>query len=223
MATHSSTLPWKISWTEEPGGLQSMGSLRVGHDWSNLVAAAAEAFLHLWWLHGLHSLGTSLLSSQLPPPVGHPWLEVRCGLPRGPRFSQPPPKQLSSWIFLACNGPTPDLPAVSPPPSALPPGLGQWWKLVGPPRRLGGADSVWLFSTPGSSATLAAKGLTFALSLSFTESGVLRLNKWEANSHADPRTPLEVIQILRPHMGAQGSDTGLGGQVGPRFGKSLGP
>ena len=32
MATHSSTLPWKISWTEEPGGLQSMGSLRVGHD-----------------------------------------------------------------------------------------------------------------------------------------------------------------------------------------------
>ena len=32
MATHSSTLAWKISWTEEPVGLQSMGSLRVGHD-----------------------------------------------------------------------------------------------------------------------------------------------------------------------------------------------
>ena len=32
MATHSSTLAWKIPWTEEPGGLQSMGSLRVGHD-----------------------------------------------------------------------------------------------------------------------------------------------------------------------------------------------
>ena len=32
MAPHSSTLAWKISWMEEPGGLQSMGSLRVGHD-----------------------------------------------------------------------------------------------------------------------------------------------------------------------------------------------
>ena len=32
MATHSSVLAWKIPWMEEPGGLQSMGSLRVGHD-----------------------------------------------------------------------------------------------------------------------------------------------------------------------------------------------
>ena len=32
MATHSSNLAWKIPWTEEPGGLQSMGSPRVGHD-----------------------------------------------------------------------------------------------------------------------------------------------------------------------------------------------
>ena len=32
MAPHSSTLAWKIPWTEEPGGLQSMGSLGVGHD-----------------------------------------------------------------------------------------------------------------------------------------------------------------------------------------------
>ena len=34
MATHSSTLAWKIPWTEEPGGLQSMGSQRVEHDWA---------------------------------------------------------------------------------------------------------------------------------------------------------------------------------------------
>ena len=34
MAPHSSTLVWRIPWTEEPGGLQSMGSLRVGHDWA---------------------------------------------------------------------------------------------------------------------------------------------------------------------------------------------
>jgi len=32
MATHSSLLAWRILWTEEPGGLQSMGSQRVGHD-----------------------------------------------------------------------------------------------------------------------------------------------------------------------------------------------
>ena len=32
MATHSSILAWRITWSEEPGGLQSMGSQRVGHD-----------------------------------------------------------------------------------------------------------------------------------------------------------------------------------------------
>ena len=32
MATHSSILAWRIPWTEDPGGLQSMGSQRVGHD-----------------------------------------------------------------------------------------------------------------------------------------------------------------------------------------------
>ena len=35
MATRSSILAWRIPWTEEPGGLQSMGSQRVGHDWSD--------------------------------------------------------------------------------------------------------------------------------------------------------------------------------------------
>ena len=41
MAPHSSTLAWKIPWMEEPGGLSSMGSHRVGHDWRDLAAAAA--------------------------------------------------------------------------------------------------------------------------------------------------------------------------------------
>ena len=35
MATHSSVLAWRIPWTEEPGGLQSMESQRVGHDWAH--------------------------------------------------------------------------------------------------------------------------------------------------------------------------------------------
>ena len=41
MATHSSVLPWRIPGTEEPGRRPSMGSHRVGHDWSDLAAAAA--------------------------------------------------------------------------------------------------------------------------------------------------------------------------------------
>ena len=40
MATHSSILAWRIPGMAEPGGLPSMGSHRVGHDWSNLAAAA---------------------------------------------------------------------------------------------------------------------------------------------------------------------------------------
>ena len=43
MATHSSVLAWRIPGTGEPGGLQSMGSHRVGHDWIDLAAAAAAA------------------------------------------------------------------------------------------------------------------------------------------------------------------------------------
>ena len=38
MATHSSTLAWKIPWMEEPGRLQSMGSLRVRHDWATSIS-----------------------------------------------------------------------------------------------------------------------------------------------------------------------------------------
>ena len=49
MATHSSTLAWRIPWTEEPGRLQSMGSHRVGHDWSDLAAAAVGR--GKWELH----------------------------------------------------------------------------------------------------------------------------------------------------------------------------
>ena len=41
MATHSSVLAWRIPGTGEPGGLPSMGSHRVRHDWSDLAAAAA--------------------------------------------------------------------------------------------------------------------------------------------------------------------------------------
>ena len=45
MATHSSTLAWKIPWMEEPGRLQSMGSLGVGHDW----ATSLSLFTFMRW------------------------------------------------------------------------------------------------------------------------------------------------------------------------------
>ena len=45
MAPHSSTLAWKIAWTEEPGRLQSMGSWRVRHDW----ATALSLFTFMHW------------------------------------------------------------------------------------------------------------------------------------------------------------------------------
>ena len=44
VATHSSVLAWRIPGTGEPGGLPSMGSHRVGHDWSDLAAAVAFSF-----------------------------------------------------------------------------------------------------------------------------------------------------------------------------------
>ena len=48
MATHSSVLAWRILGTGKPGGLPSMGSHRVGHDWSDLAAAIIELYIMNW-------------------------------------------------------------------------------------------------------------------------------------------------------------------------------
>ena len=62
MATHSSVLAWRIPGTREPGGLPSVGSHRVGHDWSDLAVAAATT----------HSQGYGFSS-------GHVWMrELDC-------------------------------------------------------------------------------------------------------------------------------------------------
>ena len=50
MAPHSSTLAWKIPWTEEPGRLQSMGSLRVGHSW----VTSLSLFTFMYWRRKWH-------------------------------------------------------------------------------------------------------------------------------------------------------------------------
>ena len=55
MATHSSTLAWKIPWMEEPGRLQSMWWQRVGHDWATSLQLQHQSFLTalLYHLFGL--------------------------------------------------------------------------------------------------------------------------------------------------------------------------
>ena len=65
MATHSSVLAWRIPGTEEPGGLPSMGSHRVGHNWSNLAAAAAA----LCWYININQPQAYICSL---PPISHP-------------------------------------------------------------------------------------------------------------------------------------------------------
>ena len=49
MATHSRILAWRIPWTGEPGGLPSMGSHRVRHDWSDLAAAGWDMYEGDYW------------------------------------------------------------------------------------------------------------------------------------------------------------------------------
>ena len=49
MATHSSILAWEISWTEEPGGLQSMGLRRAGHNWASKLQLGAWKEISFWF------------------------------------------------------------------------------------------------------------------------------------------------------------------------------
>ena len=79
MATHSSTLAWKIPWTEEPGRLQSIGSPRVRHDWVTSLSRIGEGNGNplqcsclenprdgrAWWLPSMGSLR-----------VGHDWSDL---------------------------------------------------------------------------------------------------------------------------------------------------
>ena len=63
MAPHPSTLAWKISWTEEPGGLQPMGSLRVGHDSATSLSIFTFHFHALEKAMATHS---SVLAWRIP-------------------------------------------------------------------------------------------------------------------------------------------------------------
>ena len=78
MATHSSILAWKIPWTEEPGGLLSIKSHRVGHDWSDLACMhalekemATHSSVLAWRIPGTGEPGG--LPSMGSHRVGHNW------------------------------------------------------------------------------------------------------------------------------------------------------
>ena len=109
MATQSSTLAWKIPWMEEPGRLQSMGSLRLGHDW--VTSLSLFTFMHwsrkwqptpvflpgesLGWgslvgccLWGCTESDTTEATQQQQQPLKN-WVLERC--------SPPPPKR-RTWL-----------------------------------------------------------------------------------------------------------------------------
>ena len=84
MATHSSTLAWKIPWTEEPGRLQSMRSLRVEHDWATSLSLSTFMRCRRKWQPSPVFLpGKSQgwgepggLPSMGPHRVGHNWSDL---------------------------------------------------------------------------------------------------------------------------------------------------
>ena len=86
VAPHSSTLAWKIPWMEEPGRLQSMGSLRVGHDWATSLSLftfhfhavekemATHSSVLAWRIPGTGEPGG--LPSMGSHRVGHDWSDL---------------------------------------------------------------------------------------------------------------------------------------------------
>ena len=95
-ATHSSMLAWGVLWTEDPGGLQSMGSHRVGHDWSDLTLAYSILAWKIPWTeestdHGVtknwtwlspraHTQATVTLIQQLNQMFANRIMSMECSL-----------------------------------------------------------------------------------------------------------------------------------------------
>ena len=93
MAPHSSTLAWRIPWTEEPGGLQSMGSLRVSHDW----VTSLSLFTCMHWRRPWHP--TPVLS----PGESHGWRSL-VGCSAWGRWESATTERLHFHFSLSCIG-----------------------------------------------------------------------------------------------------------------------
>ena len=95
MATHSSTLAWRIPWTEEPGRLQSMGSQRVREDWTTSLSLSVSSSQILW---GMPSLTDFLKKSC----KNHPFLSyTTSGAWFFCRPLCPPVSLFYDWFFFA--------------------------------------------------------------------------------------------------------------------------
>ena len=94
MAPHSSTIVWKIPWTEEPGRLQSMGSQRVGQDWATSLSLchalpkcasykqgvdSLEKTLMLGGIGGRRRRGRQRMRWQMASPTRRTWVWVNSG------------------------------------------------------------------------------------------------------------------------------------------------
>ena len=82
MAIHSSTLAWKIPWTEKPGRLQSMGSQRIGHDWATSLSLVT--------LSPLESGGLSIVQTSKP--------RLQLSFPKGQRRGKETKKSRWAWV-----------------------------------------------------------------------------------------------------------------------------
>ena len=107
MATHSSVLALRIPGTGEPGGLPSVGSHRVGHDWSYLAAAAAQMGVRVGlkesWVPKNWCFWTVVLEKTLEGPLD--FKEIQ---PVHPKGSQ-------SWIFIGRTNAEAETPILWPP------------------------------------------------------------------------------------------------------------
>ena len=95
MATHSSVLAWRIPGTGEPGGLPSMGSHRIGHDWSDLAAAEHQLKNRCFWTVVLVKSLESPLDCKEIKPVNRKWNQ--------------------SWIFIGRTDAETEVPVLWPP------------------------------------------------------------------------------------------------------------
>ena len=109
MAIHSSTIAWKIPWTEEPGRLQSMGLQRVGHNWATSHGFSSG---HVWmweldceesWAPKNWCFWTVVLEKTLESPLN--CKEIQPVHPKGDR----------SWVFIRRNDAEAETPILWPP------------------------------------------------------------------------------------------------------------
>ena len=107
MATHSSILAWRIPWTEEPGGLPSMGSQKVGHDWVTNTHYSYTYFFKMEY--SLVQFSCSVVSNSL-------W-------PQEPQHTSPPclspTPRVQTHVHRVNDAIQPSHPLSSPSPSAL--------------------------------------------------------------------------------------------------------